>query len=197
MIIGLTGGSGTGKTEIARIFAANAYEIIDYDKLTHEIYTPGSSCLEDIRARFGDELIKADGELDRKALGAIVFSDKEALEALNSIVYKYLLAHTADMIDNSRDKRLLLDAPTLFEAGLDGKCDVIIGVIADRELRLERICARDKIEREAAQNRINSQKDDEFYRENCDYIIDNSGDLDSLHRKVMTVLRSIDNEARI
>ncbi len=197
MVIGLTGGSGTGKTEIARLFKKEGYEVIDYDRLTHEIYTPGSDCLDEIRERFGDEVFLKDGTLDRKALGAIVFSDKTALDSLNSIVYKYLTAYTADRIDNAGNKKLLLDAPTLFEAGLQEKCDKIIGVIAERELRAERICKRDGLSYEAAQNRISSQRSDDFYMEHCDYIIDNSGDLDKLYRMAMTVLRSIDNEAKI
>lgn len=197
MIIGLTGGSGTGKTEVARIFSQNSYEVIDYDLITHEVYTPGSDCLADIRERFGDEVFLSDGSLDRRALGAIVFADKDALCSLNSIVYKYLLAYTADIIDNSKGKKLLLDAPTLFEAGLDKKCDKIIGVIAPKELRQNRIIERDGIDAKTAQNRINSQKTDEFYKENCDYIIENSADLETLRTKVMTVLRSIDNETGV
>ncbi len=197
MIIGLTGGSGAGKTEIARIFAANSYEIIDYDKLTREIYTPNSACLADIRAHFGDEVFENDGSLKRKALGAIVFGDRDKLALLNSIVYKYLLAYTAEKISNSAGKRLVLDAPTLFEAGLNRKCDVIIGVISEKNKRIDRISLRDSLSRRDAENRINSQKSDGFYRENCDYIIVNSGDMENLHREAMTVLRSIENKGKI
>lgn len=197
MIIGLTGGSGTGKTEVARIFSQNSYEVIDYDLVTHEVYTPGSDCLAKIRERFGGEVFLSDGSLDRRALGAIVFADKGALCSLNSIVYKYILAYTADIIENSKGKKLLLDAPTLFEAGLDKKCDIIIGVIAPKGQRQKRIIERDGIDAQTAQNRINSQKTDEFYKENCDYIIENSADLETLRTKVMTVLRSIDNETGV
>lgn len=193
MIIGLTGGTGTGKTSISRYFAKAGFEIIDYDKVTREVYAKGSDCLIEIVSAFGSGILESDGSLNRKALGAIVFADKNALELLNKTVYKYILAYTDETIKNAGDKKLLLDAPTLFEAGLHEKCDSVVGVIADKNLRLERIMLRDGLDLSGAQNRINSQKSDEFYKENCDYIIENNGVLADMEKQVSEILKNIES----
>lgn len=194
MIIGLTGGTGTGKTSVSRYFESAGYDVIDYDLITREIYKKGSACLKEIAGHFGSEILTSDGELDRRALGAIVFADKKSLEKLNSIVYKYIIEYTADIIENSKDKKLLLDAPTLFEAGLQNKCDKLIGVIAPKELRVERVMQRDNLERERVIDRINSQKDDDFYIKNCDYIINNNGSVSYMEAQVSDIIREIENE---
>lgn len=194
MIIGLTGGTGTGKTSVSRYFESAGYDVIDYDLITREIYKKGSACLKEIAEHFGSEILTSDGELDRRALGAIVFSDKKSLEKLNSIVYKYIIEYTADIIENSKDKKLLLDAPTLFEAGLQNKCDKLIGVIAPKELRVERVMQRDNLERERVIDRINSQKDDDFYIKNCDYIINNNGSVSYMEAQASDIIREIENE---
>lgn len=194
MIIGLTGGTGTGKTSVSRYFESAGYDVIDYDLITREVYKKGSPCLFEIAEHFGDAILTSDGELNRRALGAIVFADKKSLEKLNSIVYKYIIEHTEDIIENSKDKKLLLDAPTLFEAGLNKKCDRVIGVIAPKELRLERVMQRDNLERERVIDRINSQKDDDFYIKNCDYIINNNGSVSYLEAQALNIIREIENE---
>ncbi len=191
MIVGLTGGTGTGKTSVARVFYENGFEVIDYDKITREIYIKGSSCLNELAENFGKEILTPDGELNRKKLGSIVFASKEKLEILNNIVYKYIVAHTKKKIEEAADKKLLLDAPTLFEAGLHKECDYVVGVIADKEKRLERICQRDGLNKEDAQNRINSQKKDEFYIENCDFLIKNNGSEEMLFNEAQKIIRSI------
>jgi len=191
MVIGLTGGTGTGKSLISEFFAQNGFEVIDYDKVTREVYAPGSECLEEITKAFGKDILNADGTLNRRMLGSIVFSDSEKLALLNKTVYKYILASTDEKINNSKDKKLLLDAPTLFDAGLEEKCDYVVGVIADKDLRLKRIMARDGIDSVHAQNRINSQKSDEFFRENCDFIIENNADKNNVCTCVNNILKSI------
>ncbi len=191
MIVGLTGGTGTGKTSVARVFYENGFEVIDYDKITREIYIKGSKCLNELAENFGSEILNPNGELNRKKLGSIVFASKEKLEILNNIVYKYILEHTKEKIEKSAGKKLLLDAPTLFEAGLNKKCDYVVGVIADKEKRLERICKRDGLNRKDALNRINSQKNDEFYIENCDFLIQNNGSEDMLFYEAQKIIRSL------
>lgn len=194
MIVGLTGGTGTGKTSISAIFAKSGFEVIDYDKVTREVYAKGSDCLNEITKVFGKKVLNTDGTLNRRALGEIVFGDKEALELLNKTVYKYILAYTSETIENSDGKKLLLDAPTLFEAGLNDKCDFVVGVIADKETRAERVSKRDNLKKEKVYERINSQKSDDFYRENCDFIIENNSSTDALNEQTTIVLRSIEYE---
>ena len=191
MIVGLTGGTGTGKTLISEYFKDFGFEVIDYDKITREIYLKGSDCLNEIVCAFGEDILTESGELERRKLGAIVFASKEKLDILNKIVYKYILEKTKNKIEEGKEKKLLLDAPTLFEAGLEKECDYVVGVIANKDLRLQRICQRDGLDRESAINRISSQKDNEFYQKNCHYIIENSGNLEELKIKTEKIIRSI------
>ncbi len=191
MIVGLTGGTGTGKTLISEYFKDFGFEVIDYDKITREIYLKGSDCLNEIVCAFGEDILTNEGELERRKLGSIVFASKEKLDILNNIVYKYILEKTKNQIEEAKDKKLLLDAPTLFEAGLEKECDYVVGVIADKNLRLQRICQRDGLDREDAENRISSQKNDEFFRQNCHFIIENSGNLEELKIKTEKIIRSI------
>ena len=191
MIIGLTGGTGTGKSLISGFFAQNGFEVIDYDMVTREIYTPGSECLGEITKAFGSDVLNDDGSLNRKLLGSIVFADSHKLELLNKTVYKYILAATDEKIKNSHDKKLLLDAPTLFDAGLNEKCDYVVGVTADKKLRLKRVVERDGIDEEHARNRIASQKEDSFFKENCDFIIENNGDIADAQACVDKILNEI------
>ena len=195
MIVGLTGGTGTGKTSISKIFEKSGYKVINYDLVTRQIYSKGSRCLNEVVETFGKEILTSDGELDRRKLGEIVFSDKNSLDRLNKIVYKYILSLTAGEIEKSKNKKLLLDAPTLFESGLDKSCDVIVGVVAKKELRLNRVAMRDGLLPERVQERINSQKPDEFYFSNCDYVIENNGSYDELAAKVEQILSAIDNKS--
>lgn len=191
MIIGLTGGTGTGKTSVSKLFLKEGFEVIDYDKVTREVYVKGSPCLEEITKNFGKGILNADGTLNRKALGEIVFSKKEALDTLNNIVYKYILAHTKDIIENSHGKKLLLDAPTLFESGLSEKCDKIIGVIADRDIKIKRVSARDGLTPQRVMERIDMQLPDSFYIKNCDYIIENNHSLKELEEKANSILKEL------
>lgn len=194
MIIGLTGGTGTGKTSISEIFSNKGFKVINYDLISRQIYQKDSDCYREVVKTFGTSILDSDKEISRPKLGAIVFSDRESLDILNKIVYKYILSLTAKEIENSRGKMLLLDAPTLFEAGLNKKCDLIVGVVAKKELRKERICKRDGIDAQTAENRINSQKSDEFYKENCDFIIDNSYTKEELKEKTLSVINAILSE---
>lgn len=191
MIIGLTGGTGTGKTTISQFFAEAGFEVIDYDKVTREVYTKGSECLGEITDTFGKAILEDDGTLNRKALGEIVFADKTLLDTLNKIVYKYILAYTKDTIANSKDGLLLLDAPTLFESGLNSECDLIIGVVARNALKVERVAQRDHLEAERVKDRINSQKSDEFFSENCDFMIINNGSLADLEAQVKEIIKKL------
>lgn len=191
MIIGLTGGTGTGKTTISQFFAEAGFEVIDYDKVTREVYTKGSECLDEIIDTFGKCILDDDGNLNRKALGEIVFADKALLDTLNKIVYKYILDYTRDTIANSEDGLLLLDAPTLFESGLNIECDSIVGVVAKKDLKVKRVTQRDNLEAERVEDRINSQKSDEFFYENCDFIIVNNGSLADLEIQVKDIINKL------
>ncbi len=173
MIIGLTGPTGAGKSRAALTAAKAGFKVIDCDKLAHAETEKGTAGYEALVSVFGGGILHKDGELNRKALAEIAFSTKENTELLNKTVLPHIVTALKAELNSPR---VLLDAPTLFESGVNTLCDAVIAVLADKEIRLARICARDGIDKEAAMLRINAGKTDEFYRQNADYIIYNNGE---------------------
>ena len=159
-IIGLCGQSGAGKTTALEVFAKEGFGIIDCDKVSREVCSPGSQCVLELKERFGDRIVNANGVLDRRALADIAFSDPERLVALNSITHTYIIERVlehASELEREGFRAIVIDAPVLFESGLDKKCDVTVAVLAEKEKRIERIIKRDGISRERAALRIERQ----------------------------------------
>lgn len=193
LTIGITGGSGSGKSTVAELFCSFGANTIDADIVYHDLLNNSASMMCELKRRF-PETISADGKLSRRALAEIVFSDVDALCDLNAIAHKFVIEETERQMAELYEKNapyICVDAIALFESGLSSICDVTIGVIAPREIRLSRIMSRDNIDIEAAQARINAQKDDVFYREQCDYIIENDGDRDAILKKAEEVFNLI------
>lgn len=177
LIIGLTGTTGSGKGYVSELLREYGIFTVDTDAVTHEVYS-GGECAREVACALGDVLDES-GAIDRVKLGGIVFADKDKLLLLQSIVYKYILARTDEMIcerEGEGDKAVVIDAPMLFESGFDKRCDKIITVTADRDLRLERIMKRDGISRERALARMNSQMPDRLYEEKAHFVIKNAGE---------------------
>jgi len=171
--IGITGGTGAGKTSALRALSAFGAHIMDCDKIYHELLAQNEQLKSDLNSRFDGVLI--DGEIDRKRLGEIVFRDKEALSDLGAITHKYVGTEVESQVANwaaQGGKIAAIDAIALFESGRSETCDVTIGIIAPRETRIVRIMKRDGITREQAEMRINAQKPDSFFKENCDYLLE-------------------------
>ena len=189
--IGLTGPSGAGKGEVSRLLSELGAYHFDCDKIYHDLLVPPSPCLDELRENFGDEIFLENGELNRKALATIVFSEdgrQTKLPILNSITHKYVLKEVQKQVEKLEGyKAFTVDAPTLFESGFDSQCDVIISVLADKKTRIERIIAREGLDREAAEARINAQPDDSFYSERSDYVIYNNGDLEALEKELKRI----------
>ena len=191
-IIGLTGPSGSGKGTAARILETHGVPTIDTDEVYRKILIPPSPCLNELKATFGSGVIKVDGTLDRKALAAIVFADRDSLSLLNKVTHKYILERTKKRIAYRRRcgaPAVTVDAPALFEAGFENHCDFVIAVIAERDSRIERIMQRDGLDRTAAQRRIDGQPPDEFYTRRSDYVIRNDGSSEELEAAVLDILR--------
>lgn len=187
-ILGLTGGSGTGKSTVAGLLAAHGAGLVDADALYHGLCVSCAPMLRELAAAFGDVLC-ADGSLNRRALAPIVFSDPEKLRRLNALVYPYIrdasLAAFA-RLEAQGCAFALFDAPTLIESGLHRLCRAehtgvgVLGMLAPAEVRIRRIIARDKLSEQAARARVAAQPPDEFYRMHCDYLIQNDDGLDEL-----------------
>ncbi len=193
-IIGITGTSGAGKTTVSNIIKQkyNA-KIIDADKIAKELSKPGSEYYNEIVECFGTDILQnvgvalqGDPQIDRKKLANIIFYDDSKRKKLNKITEKYVVKKINETIEeySKLDYMIILDVPLLFESGLNQKCDITIGVIADQNLKIERICKRDNITKEIAIKRINALKGDEFLIENCTYIITNEGDREEVKEQI-------------
>lgn len=173
-ILGLTGQTGAGKTTAGAVAEKSGFYIIDCDKVAREVTAKGCPVLERLADAFGKEII-VNSELDRAKLAAAAFGSKENTEKLNSIILPYIIAKIEEYISATKSERILLDAPTLFESGAHSICSVTVGVTAPVDIRLKRITTRDNISESAALARIKAGKSDEFFKENCDYVIENRG----------------------
>ena len=194
LVIGLTGPTGAGKGAVASIFAQYGIPVINADRVYHELITPPSSCLQELVEAFGKQILLADGSLDRRALGGIVFNDPAARERLNSITHRYVMEEVKGQMERLRREGVpvaVFDAPQLFEAGAHKACGAVVSVLAERGLRLERIIARDNLSAEAAMRRILAQKSDEFFKTHSDYIIENNGTLETLSPQVHRILLAL------
>ena len=183
IIVGLTGQTGAGKSTVAKVFEENGFRPIDADRIAREVVEPGTPCLAELADYFGEGILLPDGALHRKALAAIVFTDKKKLEVLNSIIHPYITEEIFRRINQFAQEGhilILLDAPTLFESKASDFCDLIISVLADPEIRRDRIIVRDHLTEEAALQRMQAQLPEEFFVKHSDYIIRNNADLTKL-----------------
>lgn len=188
-ILGLTGGSGTGKSAACTAFARLGCGVIDADATYRTLCDTCEPMLKEIQNVFGD-VFSTDGKLDRKKLGAIVFADAQKLQQLNAITHPYIRQAARDAFAAYSKRGCLLciyDAPVLFEGEMETLCDKTCAVLAARNTRIARIVARDAITEEYAALRIDAQKDDAFYRERCDYVVQNDADLDTLYTQVRKI----------
>lgn len=188
-ILGLTGGSGTGKSAACTAFARLGCGVIDADATYRTLCDTCEPMLKEIQNVFGD-VFSTDGKLDRKKLGAIVFADAQKLQQLNAITHPYIRQAARDAFAAYSKRGCLLciyDAPVLFEGQMETLCDKTCAVLAARNTRIARIVARDAITEEYAALRIDAQKDDAFYRERCDYVVQNDAYLDTLYTQVRKI----------
>ncbi len=190
-IIGLCGRSGSGKGVFSKVASENGFFVIDCDAVYKELVSSPSPCLNEIENAFGSFVVKH-GSLDRRALAPIVFSDKEKLELLNSIAHKHILAEIETILSTLGEEEIvLLDAPTLFESGINEMCDLVVGVLASDELCVRRIVLRDDITEASALARLANQKSNEFLIENCDCLVYNESTADEFAEDSALLLKSI------
>lgn len=176
LIIGLTGQTGAGKSTVSEILEKYGCYHIDADKVAHDILENNKAVREKLKEHFGEDIIDKDGKIDRKILAARAFADKDSTLALNAITHPAVNNKIQNIILKQKEygtKAVIIDAIALFESGEAKICDYTVAVTAPREIRLERIIARDKISVSRANERINAQKDESFFTLNADYIINN------------------------
>jgi len=195
MLIGLTGGIATGKSTVANILLKKGFSLIDADKIAREIVEVDRPAYYRIVDEFGKDILNEDKTINRKALGKIIFSNKEAREKLNSITHPYIFQSIKDKIDqlSKNNSVIFIDIPLLFEQyssliqhGIS--FDEIWLVYVDRDTQLDRLMKRDNITRDEAMRKIESQMDIEEKKKRASKIIDNRGDIDSLEKQLDEIL---------
>ena len=190
-IIGLTGMSGAGKTTACTVFAGLGFDIIDCDRICRIIVEKGKPCLNEIVKNFGEGILTENRELNRKEMAEIIFSDERKRLTLNRIMYPYVSYIVIKSILASKSNYVVLDAPTLFESGIDDICDSIVCVVAEKNSLIKRITKRDNISAELAASRLNSQNPPEYYIEKSDYAIINNGTSEELVSNALKIIDTV------
>lgn len=191
-VIGLTGGIASGKSTVANFLSENGFVIVDADIASRKAVKAGSSGLEEIRTVFGDGVIQEDGTLNRKALGEIIFEDKNQREKLNAIIHP----RVRDIMEAEKeeglalDKPVVMDIPLLFENKLEHTVDEVWVVYVPKEVQIERLMARNQLSLEEAESRVSSQLSIEEKKQKADKVIDNSGSLQSLYHQLELLIQS-------
>jgi dephospho-CoA kinase len=184
-MVGLTGGIGAGKSEVARRLAELGAVVIDSDRLAREVVEPGTEGLAEVVAAFGPDVLGPDGALDRPALGRRVFGDEVARHRLEAIIHPRVRARSAELIAAAPpDAVVVNDIPLLVESGIGAGFDLVVVVTAGEPSRLRRL-ARDRgMSAEEARSRMATQATDEQRRAVADVVLDNDGSLEELRAAV-------------
>ena len=190
IVIGLTGGIGTGKSEVARIFQELGAVIINADQIGHQAYTPHSEIWQEVVKAFGEDILQPSGEIDRKKLGSIVFANPDQLTRLNQIMHPRMARMVAQQVQELREQGpdvVVVEAALLFEAGWDSLVGEVWSTESPEDLVIERLQTRSGLSQEEAKKRIDSQMSAEERKSRAQVVVDNSGDLIELERVVRSI----------
>ena len=185
MIIGITGGTGCGKTTLLEAVKDCGGVVLDCDAIYHRLLNEDATLLQEIGNAFPGSV--RNGRLNRKRLGQQVFSDKKKLKMLNKITHGRVKEEVLRLL-SGRPKIAAIDAISLFEGGLAELCDFTVAVTAPEKQRIVRLMQRDMITEEYARNRISAQHTDRWFREKCDYYLHNAGTEEEFREKCIAFL---------
>ena len=199
LAVGLTGGIACGKTVIRSRFDARGVPTLDADRVVHDLFAPGTDVTTDVRARFGANVIAADGSVDRKALGAVVFRDPAARASLEAIVHPRVFEAIETFFDNARNQSAavaVVDAALMYETASYQRYDRVVVAYCPAAMQQHRLMTRDGLSREQAQRRIDAQMPVEQKRDRADYVIDTAGTPEQTLEQTDTVLEQLRAEAK-
>lgn len=198
--VGLTGGIGTGKSHVAKIFIELGCYVFDADKIARQVVEPGEVGFEKVVAEFGEEILAEDGTIDRAKLGQIVFSSPEKREKLNQILHPIIIAKQDSLISETINQDpnaiVIIDAALMIETGSYKRFDKLIVVYCDRESQIERVMKRNNLPRNEVESRINSQMPSDEKRKYADIEIDTSGTFEETEDKVKAVYQELKGLAK-
>ncbi len=181
-IIGITGGTGAGKSALSAEFKRLGTTVIDADLISREVSKNGGAAFDEIVANFGADILDKSGEIERKKLGKIVFENPDKLELLESITHKHIFESMQQEIDSCCSNVVILDVPLLFQCDFPIRCDLTVAVIADEETRIKRIMNRDGITKDAAVARMKNQLSNDEYKALADVCFENNGDVGEIKK---------------
>ena len=187
MILGITGGTGCGKTTLLQLIQQRGGLVLDCDEIYHQLLISDRALLEALHQRF--PLAFSDGSFDRKKLGSIVFADARALEDLNTITHSAIRQEVLRRLEDA-PPLAAIDAIGLFESGLNRLCDLTVAVTAPEEVRVQRLVQRDGISPEYARSRIAAQPSARWFAERCDAVLENNGTAEEFRKKSIAFLDS-------
>lgn len=198
VMVGLTGGIGSGKSTVAELLAERGAHVIDADRVAHEVYAPNTLGFERIVERFGDDIVGEDGAVDRARLGAVVFRDPEALADLNAIVHPLVraevAARVADIVAEDPDSVIVIEAALMTETGWSGGAGRLWVVIADPDVVRERLVVLREMDPEDARRRMAAQADNDTRRRGATRVIENDGSLLDLEAEVQAAWTDLQEE---
>ena len=188
MILGITGGTGCGKTTLLQCIRDQGGLVLDCDAIYHQLLKTDTALLRSLENRFPGTV--ENGVLQRKKLGNIVFSDENSLKDLNAITHSAIKQEVVRQLSD-HPSLAAIDAIALFESGLSELCDITVAVTAPEEDRIRRLMVRDGISRDYDKKRIAAQHKESWFREHCDYVLENNGNLDAFATKCLAFLREL------
>lgn len=193
-IIGLTGGIGSGKSTVARSLQKHGFPIVDADLIAREIVEPGQPALAELAKEFGEDILNADGSLDRGLLASRAFTNKDTTQRLNNITHPRINQRTQELFDEAREngaEAVIYDMPLLIDKGLHKDMDATIVVHAAEHVRLERLTTKRGLDVDDVRRRINAQIDDETRKQHADILLDNNGTEEDLTQQIAQAVDEI------
>lgn len=185
-VVGLTGPTGSGKSEVSRRLTEAQLPVIDADVLARRVVEPGTKCLKRLAETFSEDILNDDGSLNRRQLARRAFATPEDTALLNSLTHPYIIDLTNQILmrmEQTHELAAVIDAPLLFESGMDAVCDMTVAVVSPAERRLARIMERDGLTEAQARSRMAAQQPETYYTSRAAVVLQNDGDLELLQKR--------------
>lgn len=198
-VVGLTGPTGSGKSEVARVWKEQHFPMIDADVLARRVVEPGQPALAELVAEFSEDILHEDGTLNRRQLAKRAFATPQDTARLNAITHPHIIKLSNNILmqfEQMREQVAIIDAPLLFESGMDEICDLTVAVVAPAAMRLERIRQRDELTESQARARMSAQQEEDYYTSRASITLRNDGDLAQLRRQAEELAGQIREWAR-